>query len=207
MGYYVKCPYYINGQKKPTATIVCEDTHRDFGTVEKKNWQLEHVCQDDWKSCPFAQALNDLYERTEDMNLTRREKEHLQHTCEAQKSEMIKLKKRMKWSEHKMEQKERDAAAAEHLAQSRAYQIQKLKTDVLLHDRTSLNVEEILTALTISGATNPSAEAAAEKLSLLRGCRAHCTAILSDRDEQSLKALGIDVTCDPEYVTTNLYYA
>ena len=86
-------------------------------------------------------------------------------------------------------------------------EIQKLKTDVLLHDRTSLNVEEILTALTISGATNPSAEAAAEKLSLLRGCRAHCTAILSDRDEQSLKALGIDVTCDPEYVTTNLYYA
>jgi len=86
-------------------------------------------------------------------------------------------------------------------------EIQKLKTDILLHDRTSLNVEEILTALTISGATNPSAEAAAEKLSLLRGCRAHCTAILSDRDEQSLKALGIDVTCDPEYVTTNLYYA
>ena len=86
-------------------------------------------------------------------------------------------------------------------------EIQKLKTDILLHDRTSLNVEEILTALTISGATNPSAEAAAEKLPLLRGCRAHCTAILSDRDEQSLKALGIDVTCDPEYVTTNLYYA
>ena len=86
-------------------------------------------------------------------------------------------------------------------------EIQKLKTEVLLHDRTSLNVEEILTALTISGATNPSAEAAAEKLSLLRGCRAHCTAILSDRDEQSMKALGIDVTCDPEYVTTNLYYA
>jgi uncharacterized protein (UPF0371 family) len=86
-------------------------------------------------------------------------------------------------------------------------EIQKLKTDILLHDRTSLNVEEILTALTISAATNPSAEAAAQRLTELRGCRAHCTAILSDRDEQSLKALGIDVTCDPEYVTTNLYYA
>ncbi|MCR5135447.1 MAG: DUF1846 domain-containing protein [Clostridiales bacterium] len=86
-------------------------------------------------------------------------------------------------------------------------EIQKLKTEVLLHDRTSLNVEEILMALTISAATNPSAEAAAQKLSDLRGCRAHCTAILSDRDEQSLKAIGLDVTCDPEYVTTNLYYA
>ena len=32
-------------------------------------------------------------------------------------------------------------------------------------------------------------------------------AILSDRDEQTLRSLGIDVTCDPEYLTTNLYYA
>ena len=71
--------------------------------------------------------------------------------------------------------------------------------------RTSLNCEEILMALAISGTNNPSASVAGSKLPLLRGCRAHCTAILSDRDEQTLSALGIDVTCDPEYVTTNLY--
>jgi uncharacterized protein (UPF0371 family) len=86
-------------------------------------------------------------------------------------------------------------------------EIQKLKTDTLQNDRSSLNVEEILMALTISAATNPTAEAAAEKLKELRGCRAHCTAILSDRDEQSVRALGVDVTSEPEYVTTNLYYA
>ncbi|MCL2436423.1 MAG: DUF1846 family protein, partial [Clostridiales bacterium] len=40
----------------------------------------------------------------------------------------------------------------------------------------------------------------------LKGCRAHCTAILSDKDENTLTALGIDVTSDPEYVTTNLYF-
>ncbi len=84
--------------------------------------------------------------------------------------------------------------------------IQELKTDVLLHERASLNLEEILSALTISAATNPSAECAASKITSLRGCKAHCTAILSDRDEQTLKALGIDVTCDPEYITTNLYF-
>lgn len=84
--------------------------------------------------------------------------------------------------------------------------IQDLKTDVLLAEKSSLNCEEILTALTISAATNPSAEAALGKLSELRGCRAHCTAILSDKDENTLKALGIDVTSDPEYVTNNLYY-
>ena len=50
------------------------------------------------------------------------------------------------------------------------------------------------------------AEVAVTKLQELRGCRAHCTAILSDRDEQAMRALGIDVTSEPEYVTTNLYY-
>ena len=84
--------------------------------------------------------------------------------------------------------------------------IQKLKDKVLRQERTTLNVEEVLTALTISGATNPSAEMAVEKLTELRGCMAHCTAILSEKDETSLKAVGIDVTCDPEYITTNLYF-
>ena len=83
--------------------------------------------------------------------------------------------------------------------------IQELNTDVLRADKTSLNLEEVLTALTISAETNPSAEMALGKLTDLRGCRAHCTAILSDKDESTLKAMGIDVTCDPEYVTNNLY--
>lgn len=86
-------------------------------------------------------------------------------------------------------------------------EIQKLKTDVLQSEKSSLNCEEVLTALTISGATNPSAQVAAEKLKCLRGCRAHCTAILSDKDENTLKSLGIDVTSDPEYITNNLYYS
>lgn len=84
--------------------------------------------------------------------------------------------------------------------------IQDLKTDVLMADKTSLNLEEILTALTVSATTNPSAEAVLAKLPALRGCKAHCTAILSDKDEATLKSLGIDVTSDPEYITNNLYY-
>lgn len=83
--------------------------------------------------------------------------------------------------------------------------IQELKTDVLKAEKTSLNLEEVLTALTISAETNPSAEVALNKLQDLRGSRAHCTAILSDKDESTLKSMGIDVTCDPEYVTNNLY--
>jgi len=84
--------------------------------------------------------------------------------------------------------------------------LQDLRTKVLHQDRTSLNCEEVLFALTISAATNPSAQAAIDNLERLKGCPAHCTAILSDKDEQTLIALGIDVTCDPEYVATNLYF-
>lgn len=83
--------------------------------------------------------------------------------------------------------------------------IQHLKTDILGHEKTSLNCEEVLTALTISATTNPSAQVAVEKLLLLDNCKAHCTAILSDRDSQTLKDLGIDATSDPEYLTSNLY--
>ena len=84
--------------------------------------------------------------------------------------------------------------------------IQHLKTDILGHEKSSLNCEEVLSALTISAATNPSAQVAVEKLLLLNGCKAHCTAILSDRDAQTLKDLGIDATSDPEYLTNNLYF-
>ena len=85
--------------------------------------------------------------------------------------------------------------------------IQDLKENILHHDRKSLNLEEILTALSISAETNPCAQKAAQMLGSLSGCKAHCTAILSERDEQTLRSMGIDVTCDPEYVTTNLYFA
>ena len=84
--------------------------------------------------------------------------------------------------------------------------IKRLKTTVLKQEGSALNVEEILTALTISGATNPMAELAVEKLTELDGCKAHSTAILTEKDEMSLKSIGIDITCDPEYETTNLYY-
>lgn len=83
--------------------------------------------------------------------------------------------------------------------------MQHLKTDILHNEKSSLNLEEVLSALTISATTNPSAHVAVENLLQLCGCKAHCTAILSDRDEQTLRDLGIDATSDPEYLTNNLY--
>lgn len=83
--------------------------------------------------------------------------------------------------------------------------IQNLKVNSLGNDRTSLTLEEVLLALSVSATQNPSAQIAMDKLSELKGSMAHCTAILSSSDEHALGSLGIDATSDPEYITTNLY--
>lgn len=71
---------------------------------------------------------------------------------------------------------------------------------------TALDCEEILIALSICAATNPTAQVAMEKLALLKGSQAHSTTILSRNDEQTFRKLGIDITCDPEYPSESLYY-
>ncbi len=84
--------------------------------------------------------------------------------------------------------------------------IRDLKSKDLHSKITSLNSNEILIALSICAVTNPTAQLAYEKLSLLKGVQAHCTVILNRNDEQILKKLGIDVTCDAVYPSENLYY-
>ena len=83
--------------------------------------------------------------------------------------------------------------------------IQHLKTDILGREKTTLNMEEVLSALSISASVNPMAAMAVEKLPELAGCRAHCTAILSDSDSRILHDLKIDATCEPEFSSNNLY--
>ena len=81
-----------------------------------------------------------------------------------------------------------------------------LKTKTLVNQKVSLNCEEVLIALSISAATNPTAQVAMEKLSMLKNCQAHSTTILPTSDEQTLRKLGIDVTCDAEYASESLFY-
>lgn len=84
--------------------------------------------------------------------------------------------------------------------------ILNLKNKILKTKTTALNCEEILMALSICAATNPIAQVALDKLTLLNGTQAHCTNILRKRDEQTLRKLGIDLTCDQVFPTENLYY-
>ncbi|MDO5707607.1 MAG: DUF1846 domain-containing protein [Andreesenia angusta] len=84
--------------------------------------------------------------------------------------------------------------------------IRKLKKDTLMISNAALNCEEVLIALTISAATNPTAQVALEQLKKISRCQAHSTTILSPSDEQTYRRLGIEVTSDPEYATSNLFY-
>lgn len=84
--------------------------------------------------------------------------------------------------------------------------IRNLKCKTLGSKNVALNCEEILIALSIGAVTNPTAQVAMDKLSMLKGCQAHSTTILTRNDEQIFNRLGIDITSDPEYPTESLYY-
>ena len=84
--------------------------------------------------------------------------------------------------------------------------ILNLKDKTLQSKNIALNCEEILMALSICAATNPMAQVAVQKLSMLKGTQAHCTNIVGKTNEQTLRKLGIDLTCDQVFPTENLYY-
>jgi uncharacterized protein (UPF0371 family) len=68
----------------------------------------------------------------------------------------------------------------------------------------SLDLEEVLIALSISAATNPTAQLAMEKLKQLSGCDAHMTHIPTPGDEAGLRKLGVNLTSDTNFSTSSL---
>lgn len=84
--------------------------------------------------------------------------------------------------------------------------IQNLKTKHLGNRNPRLHTDEILVALSISAATNPTAELALRQLPKLRGCDAHSTVILSRVDEETFRKLGLNLTCEPLYQSKKLYH-
>jgi uncharacterized protein (UPF0371 family) len=81
-----------------------------------------------------------------------------------------------------------------------------LKEKILCDKNPLLSLEEVLDALSICAATDPSAHKCLFKLQDLKGCEAHSSHIISKSDENALKKLGVHVTCTPEFSSDNLYY-
>ena len=84
--------------------------------------------------------------------------------------------------------------------------IQHLKVDHLGNRNPRLHTDEILIALSISAATNPTAALAMEQLPKLRDCQCHSSVILSQVDNSVFKKLGVHLTCEPTYQTKKLYH-
>ena len=84
--------------------------------------------------------------------------------------------------------------------------IQNLKTNHLGNRNPRLHTDEMLIALSMCAATNPTADLAMEHLNQLRGAEVHSTVILSQVDENVFKKLGANVTYDPVYEGQKLYH-
>ncbi|MBP1636212.1 MAG: hypothetical protein H6Q10_2786 [Acidobacteria bacterium] len=74
-----------------------------------------------------------------------------------------------------------------------------MKKDILKMKAVSLDLDETLTALGISAATNPAAQAAMQRLTQLRGCEFHTTHIPTSGDEAGLRRLGLNATSEPQF--------
>ena len=84
--------------------------------------------------------------------------------------------------------------------------VQDLKVNHLGGKNPRLHTDEVLVALSICAATNPVAEIAMQQLEKLKGCEAHSSVILSQVDENLMKKLGINLTCEPVYESKKLYH-
>ncbi|MGE4357351.1 MAG: DUF1846 domain-containing protein [Candidatus Omnitrophota bacterium] len=84
-------------------------------------------------------------------------------------------------------------------------QISSLKKNILHMKREVLDLDETLIALSMSSATNPTAEIAMEKLKELAGCEAHLTYAPTPGDEVGLRRLRINVTTDGNFPYRDLF--
>ncbi len=85
--------------------------------------------------------------------------------------------------------------------------VANLKKDILKREAISLDVRELLVALSIGAVTNPTARLAMNQLPQLRNCEAHITHIPPSGDEKGLRMLGINLTSDPAFASDKLFVA
>ncbi len=84
--------------------------------------------------------------------------------------------------------------------------IQSLKTGMLGNHNPRLHLDEVLIALAISAATNPTAEHALKQAEKLAGCEVHSTVILSEVDRNVFRKLKMNLTSEPQYQTKKLFH-
>ena len=92
------------------------------------------------------------------------------------------------------------------IAPSAIEPIQKLKVNYLGSKNPRLHTDEVLIALSMCAATDPTAQNALNQLSKLKGCQVHTSVMLSDVDINVFKKLGVDLTSEPVYEERKIYH-
>ena len=82
----------------------------------------------------------------------------------------------------------------------------KLKIHLLGSNSSVLKMDDVLTALYICAASDETAARAVEQLPKLRGCELHSTQMLRSGDESTLRKMGLNITCEPEFPDKSLYF-
>ncbi|MBQ9802156.1 MAG: DUF1846 domain-containing protein [Clostridia bacterium] len=84
--------------------------------------------------------------------------------------------------------------------------VSALKVKQLGDQNPRLYLDEVLIALSICAVHEETARRALDCLKQLKWCDAHSTVILPQIDEDVLKKLGIQMSCEPAYQTKKLYH-
>lgn len=92
------------------------------------------------------------------------------------------------------------------IAPSAIEPIQTLKTQYMGSKNPRLHTDEVLIALSMSAATDETAEKALAQLPKLRGCQVHTSVMLSDVDIKVFGKLGVQLTSEPVYEHKKLYH-
>lgn len=84
--------------------------------------------------------------------------------------------------------------------------IQILKTQYLGSKNPRLHTDEILIALSVSAASNPTAQLALAQLPKLKGCQAHTSVMIGTVDMKQFKKLSIQATFEAKYEKTSTLF-
>lgn len=84
--------------------------------------------------------------------------------------------------------------------------IQKLKIQYLGSKNPRLHTDEVLIALSVSAASNPTAQLALDQLPKLKGCQAHTSVMVGSVDMKQFKKLSIQATFEAKYEKNSIFF-
>ena len=91
------------------------------------------------------------------------------------------------------------------LPASLIHSLAHFKKEILGGTKLTMNLDETLIALSLSGTVNPVAEAAVAQLPKLRNREVHTSHIPSPADESALRKLNVNLTSDPHFSSKSLF--